>query len=507
MMSYQDPPQRKLFYIGINLDKRIRKNHPLRKIRKLIDFDFIYKEVEDKYGYNGNESIPPPVILKLMLLLVLYNVRSERELMETLGERLDWLWFLDFDLDTETPNHSVLSKARKRWGEEAFRGFYERVVWQCTETSSAQVVESGLVDGRKIFVDSSLIQADASNNSVVDRQSLKRYLSESYKELEKRLEEEVKEDDSRDDNDGSSGGVNKRYISTTDPDASIMRSGGKAKLRYQTHRAVDGAYEVITATEVTPGEVNEAHLMVELIESHHSNTEIGVKTVVADSKYGTIENYLGCWDRGIRAHIPDLKEAQGRSGLRGGIFSDDVFIYDKQTDTYTCPVGKKLKPKSLHVSRQSIDYAASKSDCRACDLRSQCTRNKAGRTVKRHLRQEEINYMRAISKTTLSKIDIRTRQHLMERSFARSVRYGFGRARWRGLWRVRIQEYLTAAIQNIQILMKHGTDPRIAVGVAKVDGEFNGKIRGLFKSFKKCLLDFFCLSKFRVEPNLVLKTS
>ena len=506
-MSYEDPPQSKLFYMGINIDKRIRKNHPLRKIEELIDFDFIYNEVRDKYGYNGNESIPPPVILKLMLLLVLYNVRSERELMDTLSERLDWLWFLGFDLDTEIPNHSVLSKARRRWGEEAFRSFYERVVWQCTETSSAQVVESGLVDGRKIFVDSSLIQADASNNSVVDRQSLKRYLSESYKELEKRLEEEVKEDDSRDDNDGSSGGVNKRYISTTDPDASIMRSGGKAKLRYQTHRAVDGAYGVITATEVTPGEVNEAHLMVELIESHHSNTEIGVKTVVADSKYGTIENYLGCWDRGIRAHIPDLKEAQGRSGLRGGIFSDDVFIYDKQTDTYTCPVGKKLKPKSLHVSRQSIDYAASKSDCRVCDLRSQCTRNKAGRTVKRHLRQEEINYMRAISKTTLSKIDIRTRQHLMERSFARSVRYGFGRARWRGLWRVRIQEYLTAAIQNIQILMKHGTDPRIAVGVAKVDGEFNGKIRGLFKSFKKCLLDFFCLSKFRVEPNLVLKTS
>jgi len=123
MMSYQDPPQRKLFYIGINLDKRIRKDHPLRKIRELIDFDFIYEEVKDKYGYNGNESIPPPVILKLMLLLVLYNVRSERELMDTLGERLDWLWFLDFDLDTEIPDHSVLSKARKRWGEEAFRVF------------------------------------------------------------------------------------------------------------------------------------------------------------------------------------------------------------------------------------------------------------------------------------------------------------------------------------------------------------------------------------------------
>jgi transposase len=490
MMSYEDPPQRKLFYIGVNIDKRIRKNHPLRKIEELIDFDFIYNEVKDKYGYNGNESIPPPVILKLMLLLVLYNVRSERELMDTLGERLDWLWFLGFDLDTEIPNHSVLSKARRRWGEEAFRSFYERVVWQC--------VESGLVDGKKIFVDSSLIQADASNNSVVDRQSLKRYLNESYKELEKRLEEEVKEDDSREDDDADSGGVNKRYISTTDPDASIMRSGGKAKLRYQTHRAVDGAYEVITATEVTPGEVNEAHLMIELIESHHRNTEIGAKTVVADSKYGTIDNYLVCWDRGIMAHIPDLKEAQNKGGLRGGIFSDDMFIYDAETNTYTCPEGKKLKPKSLHMSRQSMDYAASRRDCRECKLRSQCTRNKAGRTVKRHLRQEEINHMRSIAKSTLSKKDIKTRQHLMERSFARSVRYGFGRARWRRLWRVRIQEYLTAAIQNIQILMRYGNDPRRAV--SKVKESIYEKLLSLSENTERFLLE--SISRLRAEVKV-----
>ena len=68
---------------------------------------------------------------------------------------------------------------------------------------------------------------------------------------------------------------------------------------------MDRAYEVITVTEVTPGDVNEAHLMVDMIESHYNNTEIGVDTVVADSKYWTIENYLRCWDRGIRAHIPD----------------------------------------------------------------------------------------------------------------------------------------------------------------------------------------------------------
>jgi len=57
------------------------------------------------------------------------------------------------------PNHRALSKARTRWGMEVFRRFFERIVWQC--------VEAGLVDGNKLFMDSSLIQADASNNSVV----------------------------------------------------------------------------------------------------------------------------------------------------------------------------------------------------------------------------------------------------------------------------------------------------------------------------------------------------
>jgi len=62
-----------------------------------------------------------------------------------------------------------------------------------------------------------------------------------------------------------------------------------------------------------------------------------------------------------------------------------------------------------------------------------------------------------------SKKDIKTRQHLMERSFAQATRYGYQRARWRGLWRVQIQEYLTAAIQNIKILLKDVKAPGTAM--------------------------------------------
>src|SRR5215472_6169061 len=94
MMGQDKRPQRALFYTGINLDKRVRSEHMLRKVAGVVDFDFVYGEVKESYGYNGHVSVPPPMILKLMLLLVLYNVRSERELMATLPERLDWLWFL-----------------------------------------------------------------------------------------------------------------------------------------------------------------------------------------------------------------------------------------------------------------------------------------------------------------------------------------------------------------------------------------------------------------------------
>src|SRR5215468_10954585 len=123
MMGQDKPPQRALFYTGINLDKRVRSEHMLRKVAGVVDFDFVYGEVKESYGYNGHVSVRPPMILKLMLLLVLYNVRSEQELMATLPERLDWLWFLGLDLDSEIPHHSVLSKARKRWGVELFQSF------------------------------------------------------------------------------------------------------------------------------------------------------------------------------------------------------------------------------------------------------------------------------------------------------------------------------------------------------------------------------------------------
>jgi transposase len=475
MMGNQPRFQPKLFYHQINLEQRVPKDHLLRKIQEKIDFDFIYAEVKDTYGDNGNVSIPPPVILRMMLLLILYNVRSERELMETIPMRLDWLWFLGYDLDSEVADHSVLSKARARWGVEAFRSFFERIVWQC--------VGAGLADGSKIFVDSSLVDADASNNSVIDTQSLKIHLRENYKKLEARLE-------------AVEGGMdsfrryvkkNSRYMSTTDPDAAIVNRG-KPKLSYQVHRVVDGRSEVITATETTAGDVNEAHEMVLLIESHHANTGIMAGTVVGDSKYGTIDNFLACHDLGVQAHIPDLGEFSVKRKERLKIFSEERFEYDPQSDTYRCPAGNFLKPKSLHLNRESRDYGAPKKICAACDLREQCTKNKSGRTIKRHLRQEDLDRMREASRSAKAKRDIKMRQHLMERSYARGTRYGFDRARWRGLWRVQIQEYLISAVQNIEVLLRYGSYLKRSPSamMEQIKGAVTREIRS-FSDFKELM--------------------
>ena len=80
----------------------------------------------------------------------------------------------------------------------------------------------------------------------------------------------------------------------------------------------------------------------------------------------------------------------------------------------------------------------------------------------RHARQDDIDLMLIQAISAESKRDIKTRQHLMERSFARSIRYGYKRARWRGLWRVQIQEYLTASIQNIMVLLRNIKEPAAA---------------------------------------------
>lgn len=160
MMGTQ-PSQRQpaLFSYALDLERRVGSDHFLRRVAAVLDLSFVVPAVSQCYGRCGNVSLDPRTVMKMLLLLFLYDIPSERELMEQVGVRLDFLWFLGFDLDTDIPDHSVLSKARARWGGAVFEQLFIKVVSQC--------VAAGLVGGRLLHTDSTIVKANAHKDSVV----------------------------------------------------------------------------------------------------------------------------------------------------------------------------------------------------------------------------------------------------------------------------------------------------------------------------------------------------
>jgi hypothetical protein len=156
----------------------------------------------------------------------------------------------------------------------------------------------------------------------------------------------------------------------------------------------------------------------------------------------------------------DVQEKQLGTGRRQGIFTEDAFRYDAETDTYFCPAGETMKLRQHKKDRRVYEYAARGKVCGECALRECCTRAKSGRSVYRHEDHEAVMAARAQSHSAQAKRDRRQRKWLMEGSFADAAgNHGFKRSRWRGLKRQRIQDYLIAMVQNVRILLRSITLP------------------------------------------------
>lgn len=448
--------QKDLFNYNIDLDRRVRRNNRLRQIAEKVDFSFVREEVKELYGRNGNESIDPEIILKMMFLLFYDNVASERELMETIGERMDYMWFLGYGMDDPIPNHSVLSKARKRWSPEVFGSFFVRVVQQC--------IEAGLVDGQKIHVDSSLIDANASKDSVLKGPpELIAALKQAYQAQESKLENTSTAEAYQ--------AVNDRVMSTTDPDAPVVSHHGKgSRPRYHHHRAIDDAQGVITAIETTPGTIAENRKLMDLVEQHEANTQIAPQTVVADTKYGTAENFVSCQQRGLSTHMGDLLRKQNHETKLDGIFPESAFTYRPEDNSYLCPAGKVMVARRLHSQKRTWEYYVPERGCQSCQLRPQCTRAKMGRTLHRHEHQHLLDRGRQQAGSPQGRQDRHRRQIIMEQSFADAANnHSFKRSRWRRLWRQQIQDFLIAAIQNIRILLRRaGKNAPVGAAALKI---------------------------------------
>src|SRR5207253_7808844 len=141
----------------VNLEKRVRSDHPLRAIRGLVNEALVALEREFAalYAPIGRPSIPPEKLLRAMLLQAFYSVRSERQLMERMEFDLLFRWFVGLGADEPVWDHSTFSKNRDRLLEGA-------VAARFLSTLLAQPRVKRLLSTDHFSVDGTLIQAWAS---------------------------------------------------------------------------------------------------------------------------------------------------------------------------------------------------------------------------------------------------------------------------------------------------------------------------------------------------------
>jgi transposase len=110
----------------------VPENHLLRQIDRAVDFAFIPPLCRAFYSHTGRPSVDP-VVFKMLLVGYLYGITSERRLARELNLNLAYRWFLGYDFDQQTPDHSVLSKARARFSPEVLEDFFRRSIDLCRE--------------------------------------------------------------------------------------------------------------------------------------------------------------------------------------------------------------------------------------------------------------------------------------------------------------------------------------------------------------------------------------
>lgn len=469
---------------GLTLEEFISKDNFYRHLEEKLDLSFVRDLVAPLYAIGGRASVDPVVFFKLQLILFFEGLRSERQLMEVVADRLSLRWYVGYDLCEPLPDHSSLTRIRERYGVEIFRRFFEQIVELC--------IEAGLVTGKEMFFDSTKVEADADMDSLAPRWFVEAHLGELFEEGSLERNDEDNEDSeveeptanltTADDEDlikansastdwisrngrqdrSFQSGPRKRTsdsrASMTDPDASPTRfPDSTRKLGYQTHYVIDGGKSrIILCALVTPGEVTENRPMLDLLWRTCFRWALRPHHVTGDGKYGTVENIAAVEEAGIRAYMA-LHEAGGR----GGFFLKSAFTYDAERDLYHCPAEESLRPLGNAENRRSrgetVTYRAQGSVCAACSLKPECTTNKNGRSIRRGPGDEYIDKVKAYMQTEPYKKAIRKRKVWIEPLFAEGkLWHGMRRFRLRTLDRVNTEALMIAAGQNLKRLLAAG---------------------------------------------------
>jgi transposase len=104
-----------------------------RHLEAKLDLGFVRDLVRSTYKECGRPSVDPRVFFNLQLVMFFEGLRSERELVRVAADRLSVRWYLGYDPDEELPDHSSLTRIRRRYGLATLRRFFEAIIERCRE--------------------------------------------------------------------------------------------------------------------------------------------------------------------------------------------------------------------------------------------------------------------------------------------------------------------------------------------------------------------------------------
>ncbi len=395
------------------VDQLIPRNHILRALDAALDTRWVRDEVASCYSATkGRRSWDPEVVVRMMLLGYLYGY-SEKRLCDEVRMHLGFRWFCRIQPSDPVPDRTTLVKLRnERWQQELWVKILEASIDAC--------IKAGLVGGRHVAIDGTVIQANAAMGSIEPIEpplSLRDHLLGRCGWVKFIPPEETPPPRKPPDDDLRPGGSadfrgqtrsNATHRSTSDPDAMLYRKGSctGARLAYLGHAALDTKGRVVLAVTVTQAHTSaEWDAGAELLDEADARVGGTIEVVSADAGYG-VERFLAEVEaRGLEAHIP----VRGKHDIRP-------------------------EPPMPAWKRKVVEHAAARrAQMKRLGVRGRNRALRAARTrgyrISRKLRLR-IEHLFGEAKTC----------------------HGLGRARYRGVAKVKRQMVLTAAAINLKRL-------------------------------------------------------
>jgi len=307
--SDSQPPM----FFAIRIEDRVRADHPLRAIKRMVDEELsgMSELFDAAYSGTGRPGVPPERLLKAMLLQALYSVRSETQLVERIDSDLLFRWFLDMDPSEAVFDQTVFTHNRSRLAKHGIIGaFFDGVV--------KRAMGAGLTSDEHFSVDGTLIESHASIKSFVPKDQLKDNDNNPTGGSRAPGSNCFKSRNAEVDFHGQKRS-NATHASRTDPEARLYKKGDgqPAKLYHTGHAITENRHGIVMEIDVTEssGEAEPAAALT-MIDALRDRLGVNVCTLGSDKGYDSGPYLIELENRNVEPHTAMKAGPVGGKGRR-----------------------------------------------------------------------------------------------------------------------------------------------------------------------------------------------